>query len=658
MTNNELLNNLSSETKKYLDDVFSYLDFFLMNEDKLYTKSNGNLVKINDENLLAYSFLLATLKDDNVLQDIFAKNNLDYKKIQEFFNIPIDNVKPIKAEDSTYVKSNSLLELFAEISERLKYNNYLENTDINLSDLKPYQIFDYILETYYETYKELCEEFNIKFESNLALDLCKRIYDYDSDFAKKFGVDIDLETEKELENTFDYDFKNFKIMFDKENAFIIFKDNINLEEGTIISGSCKTEDKKYHNDELSKLINKNEIYILKELYGFKAHELTRENIERIVNNIDSLNPETTVGFESVDGKDFKVVFNTLELFSDRVNKPMSFEEENKLTLSEIMKGVKEEEKYNPVNGYTPYLDKYGFDLTKDKYLKDPSVGREDKIREIEKVLLYPEKDKSIIVTGTAGCGKTALVKGLAYRIQKGDVPNALKNLRIISIDCAGLVAGTKYVGTLEEKMKNILEEASSSKDIVLFMDEIHQALGAGKAEGNDNSVSEILKPYLDYGRARVIGATTDYEYSEYVSQDPAFKTRFKKIAIKEPDNAIVYQVLDDLIESYNKFSYSKLLVSDEEKDMIINWLMDSTIERNRDCRDKSSNPRLVLDIIKDAYALAALNDRTEVSMDDLENALMQEERLYKSSRERQVQKLKQLKPRKHECEIIQFRLKK
>ena len=308
--------------------------------------------------------------------------------------------------------------------------------------------------------------------------------------------------------------------------------------------------------------------------------------------------------------------------------------------------------------YTPYLDKYGFDLTKDKYLKDPSVGREDKLRELEKILLYPEKDKSILVTGIAGCGKTALVKGLAYRIQKGDVPEDLKNLHIISIDCASLVAGTKYVGTLEEKMKNILDEASTSKNIVLFMDEIHQALGAGKAEGNDNSVSEILKPYLDYGRVRVIGATTDYEYSEYVEQDPAFETRFKQVKVKEPDDYIVYQILDELIESYNKFSYSKLLVSDDERDMIIKWLMDSTISRNRDCRTKSSNPRLVLDILKDAYALAALDSRTEVSINDLQNALLQEERLYKSSRERQAQQLGYMKPKKKECEVIQFRLTK
>ena len=600
MGNNELLGSLSTETKNYFDDVFSYLEYFLLNDN---TKSNGSLVKINEEDYLAYSFLLATIKDDKVLKDIFDKYDLDLKKLEHHLNIESNSVRHIKSENSSYVKANDLITLFYEISERLKYNNYLENTDINLSELRPYQIFDYMLENYYETYRELCEELSIDIEKDLALDLCKRVYDNDSDFAKKHGVDIDEESEKEL------------------------------DEGTIIKG-LYNGDRKTDN-ELRDLIEPNRFYQLTGFYGFKEDELTRDNIDRVINN-----------------KDFKVVFNRHQLFK---KKALTIEEENQITLNEIMSSVREEEN---TKEYTPYLDKYGFDLTKDKYLKDPSVGREDKLRELEKILLYPEKDKSILVTGIAGCGKTALVKGLAYRIQKGDVPEDLKNLHIISIDCASLVAGTKYVGTLEEKMKNILDEASTSKNIVLFMDEIHQALGAGKAEGNDNSVSEILKPYLDYGRVRVIGATTDYEYSEYVEQDPAFETRFKQVKVKEPDDYIVYQILDELIESYNKFSYSKLLVSDDERDMIIKWLMDSTISRNRDCRTKSSNPRLVLDILKDAYALAALDSRTEVSINDLQNALLQEERLYKSSRERQAQQLGYMKPKKKECEVIQFRLTK
>ena len=172
---------------------------------------------------------------------------------------------------------------------------------------------------------------------------------------------------------------------------------------------------------------------------------------------------------------------------------------------------------------TPNLNKYGEDLTKGSYIKDPSVGRDEEIRRIMQVLLYPEKDKSIIITGEAGCGKTAIVRGLAYRIQNGDVPEPLKNIKIISIDTATMVAGTKYVGTLEEKMKAILEEASKDKNIILFIDEIHQAISGGKSEGSDNTVSEILKPYLDYGKVRVIGATTTEEYSEYVEPNKAFK---------------------------------------------------------------------------------------------------------------------------------------
>lgn len=650
MDNNKLLDSLSHETKNYLDDVFSYMDFFMLNYDKIFTKSNGKYIKINDENILAYSFLLATLKDDRILQDIFAKYELDMTNINNYFkmnNISFNEVTHIDSKNSSYLKSNELFTLINEVAMRLKYNNYLENTDIELSELKPYQIFDYILETYFETFEKMCDEFDINLSDNLALDLCKRIYDYDSDFAKKHGVNIDEETEKEIANSIKYSFEKFTITFDKDGAFISFND---LSDGTIINGLYNKERKT--DDELTELINTKKFYRLTGFYGFREEELTMENIDRVINNQDSLEPEFSISFSSFDNEEFKVIFNKHQLFRKLNHK---VEEEKPITMNEIINTGNNEDNNKE---YTPYLDKYGFDLTKDKYLKDPSVGRDDKIRELEKVLLYPEKDKSIIVTGTAGCGKTALIKGLAYRIQKGDVPQALKNIKIISIDCASLVAGTKYVGTLEEKMKNILEEASSSKDIILFMDEIHQALGAGKAEGNDNSVSEILKPYLDYGRVRVIGATTDYEYSEYVDRDPAFKTRFKKVAIKEPDNYIVYQILDDLIESYNKFSYSKLLVSDEEKDMIIRWLIDSTVEKNRDYRDKSSNPRLVLDIIKDAYALAALNDRTLVSMNDIENALLQEERLYKSSRERQVQILKQIKPRKKECEIIQFRLLK
>lgn len=646
MGNEELLNNLNPETRKYFDDVFSYLEYFLLNDD---TRSKGSLIKVNDGDYLAYSFLLATIKDDKILQDVFAKHKIDLKTLEEFLNI--SNVTHIKAENSSYVKSNNLLNLFSEISERLKYNNYLEDTNINLSELKPYQIFDYMLETYYETYRDFCEQMGIDIEKDLALDLCKRVYDNDSDFAKKHGVDIDEECEKELEDSIRYDFDTFTISFDKDTTFISFH---NLDEGTILKGIYNGEKKT--DDELNKTIEVGRFYELKEFYGFKDLELTRENIDRVINNNDSLEPEFTIAFDTFDNNSYKVIFNKHQLFR---KKPLTIEEENKLTLNEIMKTVKGESENKE---YTPYLDKYGFDLTKDTYLKDPAVGRDDKLRELEKILLYPEKDKSILVTGIAGCGKTALIKGLAYRIQQGDVPEDLKNLHVISIDCASLVAGTKYVGTLEEKMKNLLDEASTSKDIVLFMDEIHQALGAGVSEGDSNSVSEILKPYLDYGRVRVIGSTTTEEYNEFVSKDDAFKTRFKRINISEPDDHIVYQILADLIESYNRlserpdFNCPKLNLSIEEKDMIIKWLIDSTQAKYRTYDDRTSNPRLVLDIIKEAYAIAAINDKDEVTMSDLKEALLLEERLYLSSRKKQVAHLDEIKPTYNKDNVIPFNL--
>ena len=131
------------------------------------------------------------------------------------------------------------------------------------------------------------------------------------------------------------------------------------------------------------------------------------------------------------------------------------------------------------------------------------------------------------------------------------------------------MAGTKYAGTLEEKMKAILDEAGRDNNIVLFMDELHRAIGAGKTEGDDNSIAEILKPYLDYGKTRVIGATTSDEYIDLVEQNQAFKTRLKKVEIKEPQDHVIYDIVYDLMQTYDSISFSRLDCSEEERRMII-----------------------------------------------------------------------------------------
>ena len=215
-------------------------------------------------------------------------------------------------------------------------------------------------------------------------------------------------------------------------------------------------------------------------------------------------------------------------------------------------------------------------------------------------------------------------------------------------------------------MKNILDEASESKDLIIFMDEIHQALGAGKSENDATSVSEILKPYLDYGRVRLIGATTNNEYYNFLNQDEAFKTRFKRIDISEPDYITLYEIIEDLINSYNKLSDKneylcpKLNLSLEEKDFVIKTLIEATKEKNRRFDDKSNNPRLVLDIVKEAYAIAAINDRYFVTIDDIKEAILLEDRLYPGSKKDSINKLDAFIPKNDDNKIIQFvpRLKK
>ncbi len=643
MTNREILLNLNDETKKYFDDAFSYLDYFTLNED--------SFPNLDSEDRFAYSFLLSTLKNDSLLKKVFDSYEISFDRIYKQIGIK-DTIKLHESEKTMYVKQNQLIDLFSQISSRLKCNNYLQNTDILLSELHPYQIFDFILENYYESIAQLFEKMGFNFDEDILFDICKKVYDEDCDFAQEHGVDLEDEQNKRTYFSREFEFDGCKITLMDDEVYIDFDRSFDFEDA-LISGVMhdkNIEERINLRNKCDKLLNKNR-YKVEKISGF--NNIDESVLERLFESGDMSDRMTLTLVEMEDpNKTFILTLNPKKAFKETI------EDENQRIVRDILRTSdfdQTERHITPIED-TPYLDKYGTDLTKMKYLKDPSVDRESELKEIEKILLYPEKDKSIMITGIAGCGKTALVMGLAYRIQNGDVPKSLKDLRIISIEPSVLVAGTKYVGTLEEKMKNILEEASSSKNIILFIDEIHQTLGAGKSEGNDNSIAEILKPYLDYGRVRVIGATTDLEYKEYVTSNPAFETRFKQIKIKEPDEQTIFQIIDSLIDSYNKFADAKLNLPREERTKLINWLIDSTRARCRDIRMPSSNPRLVLDITKDAFAIAALDNRDEVTFDDFKNAIYAEPRLYQSCREDSFKRLEHMKTSKYKDNVIDFRL--
>ena len=202
-------------------------------------------------------------------------------------------------------------------------------------------------------------------------------------------------------------------------------------------------------------------------------------------------------------------------------------------------------------GKSRILEKYSRNLTKmaqeDKL--DPVIGRDDEIRRLMQILNRRTKNNPILI-GEAGVGKTAVVEGLSWRISQGDVPELLKDKEIISLDLGSLVAGTKYRGEFEERLKAVIREIErSAGKIIIFIDEIHTIIGAGNAEGAIDA-SQMLKPALARGDLRAIGATTLKEYQKYIEKDPAFTRRFQPVYIEEPSLEDTIAILRGLKKKY------------------------------------------------------------------------------------------------------------
>lgn len=267
----------------------------------------------------------------------------------------------------------------------------------------------------------------------------------------------------------------------------------------------------------------------------------------------------------------------------------------------------------PASLPTPTLDQYGRDLAKLARIGrlSDAIGREAEIEQIITVLARTQKSNPLLL-GDAGVGKTAIVEGLAWRIAKGLVPPVLRGKRIVELDMGGLTAGTTLRGQFEQRIQQVVKEASNAPEVILFIDEIHTIVGAGKGEGSANDAAQMLKPALARGDLSCIGATTEDEYSRYIRKDPALERRFSPVTIAEltpqATRSILEKVAPGIVEKQASAGY-RLTIDPEALSAAV-ALTDKYV-KDRNQPDKS------IDAIDIACARAVVKGRATVSAEDV-----------------------------------------
>lgn len=287
--------------------------------------------------------------------------------------------------------------------------------------------------------------------------------------------------------------------------------------------------------------------------------------------------------------------------------------ELKKAVEQLRKGQRvtsntQEETYNSLEKYAKNLNK----LAADGKL-DPVIGRDEEIRRVMQILSRRTKNNPIII-GEPGTGKTAIAEGIAHRIINGDVPENLKSKQIYSLDMAALIAGAKYKGEFEERLKSVVNEVQKSEgEIILFIDEIHTLVGAGGGEGAMDAAN-ILKPALARGELRAIGATTLNEYQKYFEKDKALERRFQKVMIDEPDRDAAISILRGLKEKYE--NHHKVQIKD---DAII-----AAVELSQRYITDRFLPDKAIDLIDEAAAKLRMEINSKPQeLDEIERKIMQ-----------------------------------
>ena len=346
-----------------------------------------------------------------------------------------------------------------------------------------------------------------------------------------------------------------------------------------------------------------------------------------------------------------LVDNVIYEYRDDSDAIKSFFKDNKISISDVSKGLLNLDEEDFLEDIKPNKEKtnltgFGYYLTGDigKNIK----GREKEIRDLEASLIAPG---NVIVIGEAGVGKTAVVEHLAYLINHNKVPNILKDKRIFSLDLVKIMANTTYRGDLEAKLDKLINSLEKDNNTILFIDEIHMIMGAGKSSSDNIDIANMIKSYLSNRKIQIIGATTTLEYEKYILDDKAFRRRFNKVVIDEPNDEVLYDILNTKRIEYE----NKLNIRMEDVDKSIRLLIESTRKSHRDYSDNLCNPTLSLNILGRSFAYTAVDSKKSVTLSSLADSILAEDTLYRGSREDYANKLKKVKVKtSDEDKIIRF----
>ncbi len=266
------------------------------------------------------------------------------------------------------------------------------------------------------------------------------------------------------------------------------------------------------------------------------------------------------------------------------------------------------------------LDRFADNLTDVTYITNPAVARDDEIKKLILVLLTPEK--SAVLVGKPGIGKTAIVEGLAYRIQNNDVPNALIGYEVYRINTTALI----NTNGEENRVLKLVEELKQREKIILFIDEIHTLIGNDAQGALD--LANMFKEGLSRGSIKMIGATTTYEYEKYIMRDKAFLRRFEKIDVSEPTEEMTVQILLQTLPKLEKQTGVVLPYTDFIKEKIMKFIVEMTTEFNRVYEISSRYPDIALVILRQCFSNAIYENRKTINFKNIYDAIRTTKAVY------------------------------